>query len=421
VDRREKLKLLTRAAQYDLCSPACSSSSTRVAETPASYAGQDISQWLFPAVLPNGRHLPLLKVLQSNMCDNNCFYCAMRRARNGERCAFSSDELAAAFDQLAQRGVAKGLFLSSAVSDHANRTMERMIATVELVRFKYHFDGYVHLKLLPGCDEAAIERAIQLADRVSVNLEAPTPARLESLSGDKRFEQDLMEPMRRARCLLDQSEEKAAPDITTQFVVGAAGESDREILSTAEHVHNNLGVTRAYFSAFRPVPDTPLENLPPTPVWRQNRLYQGDYLLRYYGFSVHDLTFNPDGNLSKDLDPKTAWAQQHPEFFPIEINRASREELLRVPGIGPRSAQRIVQLRRQGMFRGLQDLRAIGAVADRAAPFVLLDGHRTPQQLSLFGWAATAGSQAGQRAAMWGRQALTSETQLGSAPLGRSD
>jgi predicted DNA-binding helix-hairpin-helix protein len=343
-----------------------------------------MAQWLFPAVLPNGKHLPLLKVLQSNMCDNNCFYCAMRRERNAARCAFSSDELAAAFAQLAQRGVAKGLFLSSAVCDNANRTMERMIATVELVRFKYHFDGYVHLKLLPGCEKAAVERAIQLADRVSVNLEAPTLTRLQRLSGDKRFEQDLMQPMRWARRLLDQSEQETPPDITTQFVVGAAGESDLEILTTAERLHHHLSVTRAYFSAFRPVPNTPLENLPPTPAWRQNRLYQGDYLLRFYGFSVQDLAFNQEGNLRADLDPKMVWAQRHPELFPIEINRASREELLRVPGIGPRSARRIVHLRRQGKFRELQDLRAVGVVAARAAPFVLLDGHQAPRQLSLF-------------------------------------
>jgi predicted DNA-binding helix-hairpin-helix protein len=359
------------------------------------YGGRDVSQFLFPAVLPNGKHLPLLKVLQSSMCDNNCLYCAMRRGRNGERCAFSSDELASAFHQLAQRGVAKGLFLSSAVCDNANRTMERMITTVELVRFKYHFDGYVHLKLLPGCEEAAVERAIQLADRVSANLEAPTPTRLARLSGDKRFEQDLMQPMRWARQLLDRNEQQTLPDITTQFVVGAAGESDLEILSTVEHLHHELGVTRAYFSAFRPVPDTPLENLPPTPAWRQNRLYQADFLLRFYGFSVQDLTFSREGNLRADLDPKMAWAQRHPERFPIEINHASREELLRVPGIGPRSVRRILHLRRQTKFRDLRDLRAAGAVADRAAPFVLLDGHGVPQQLSLFGWAPTAWCPAG--------------------------
>ena len=400
MDRQQKLKLLTRAAQYDLCCPARPSPAGAVAETRASYAGRDVSQWLFPAVLPNGQHLPILKVLQSSMCDNNCLYCAMRRDRNGERCAFSSDELAAAFDQLARRGVAKGLFLSSAVSDNANRTMERMIATVELVRFKYQFEGYVHLKLLPGCHEAAIERAIQLADRVSVNLEAPGATHLARLSGDKRFEQDLMQPMRSARRLLDQGDRQTSPDITTQFVVGAAGETDLEILSTAEHLHRDLGVTRAYFSAFRPVPDTPLDHLPPAPQWRQNRLYQADFLLRFYGYSVLDLPFTQQGNLLADLDPKMAWAQLHPERFPIEINRASREELLRVPGIGPRSAQRILRLRRQGKFRDLRDLRAIGAVADRAAPYVLFDGHRAPQQLSLFAWAPTAWRGSGQCSAV---------------------
>jgi predicted DNA-binding helix-hairpin-helix protein len=385
MDRQEKLRLLTRAAQYDLCAPAggASGSTGMRQQTPHQRARDDLAQWLYPAALPNGKHVALLKVLQSNMCENNCLYCGMRRARNVERCQFSPDELAAAFHQLEQRGVAEGLFLSSAVWGNAARTQELMIATVELVRLKYGFRGYVHLKLLPGCESAAIERAVQLADRVSVNLEAPNLERLRSLSGDKRFDHDLVQPMREYRNVRDHNPHTKT-DLTTQFVVGPAGESDHEILATTERLHRDFGLTRAYFSAFNPVQGTPLENHPATPLLRQNRLYQSDYLLRFYGFTVQDLTFDHVGNLCTNTDPKMAWAQRHPEFFPVEVNRASREELLRVPGIGPRSAARILRLRRQAAFRSLEDLRAIGAVSRRAAPFVLLNGHTAPLQLALW-------------------------------------
>lgn len=384
MDRQEKIKLLTRAAQYDLCAPTGRAGGNRGShgQTPNPQARDDLSHWLFPAALPNGRHVALLKVLQSNMCENNCLYCGMRRARNVERCQFGPDELAAAFDQLVRRRLAEGLFLSSAVCGSAAHTQERMIATVELVRLKYDFSGYVHLKLLPGCEPAAIERAVQLADRVSVNLEAPSVERLRKLSGDKQFDHELVQPMRDYRDVRAQNPDAKA-DLTTQFVVGPAGESDHEILATAERLRSDFGLTRTYFSAFNPVQGTPLENHPPTPLQRQNRLYQSDYLLRFYGFTVQDLTFDDMGNLSTDADPKMAWAQRHPEFFPVEVNRASREQLLRVPGIGPRSAARIVRLRREATFRYLEDLRAIGAVASRAAPFVLLNGRSAPRQLAL--------------------------------------
>ncbi|UCC77434.1 MAG: helix-hairpin-helix domain-containing protein [Anaerolineales bacterium] len=378
------MKLLTRAAQYDLCTPSGTTPRTRTntLERPHPSLPYDIAQWLYPAALPNGQHIALLKVLQSNMCQNNCGYCGMRRSRNVQRCEFRADELAAAFAQLAQRRVAQGLFLSSAICGNVSSTQERMIATVELLRFKYQFTGYIHLKLLPGCEAAAVERAVQIADRVSVNLEAPNAERLARLSADKRFEQDLMQPIFLAKHFIDQDLDSKT-DLTTQFVVGAARESDREVLATVERLHRDFGLTRAYFSRFQPISDTPLENLPATPLVRQNRLYQGDYLLRFYGFTIQDLTFDGSGNLRSDLDPKMAWAQRHPEFFPVEINRASREELLRVPGVGPRSVARILRLRRQGRFRYIEDLRAIGAAARRAAPFILLDGRRPPQQLRL--------------------------------------
>jgi predicted DNA-binding helix-hairpin-helix protein len=374
MDRREKMKLLAHAAQYDLCA-ACGTQTSRVRD--------EIGRWLYPAVLPNGKTVSLLKVLQSNACENDCFYCGSRRSRNGLRLTFAPEELAWSFDQLVKTGRAQGLFLSSAVCHDAGRTMAAMIATVELVRFKYGFQGYVHLKLLPGCELAAVERAVQLADRVSVNLEAPNPQRLQRLSADKRFAEDLLQPMQYAKRFRDQ-ELGAKAGLTTQFVVGAAGESDEEILRTVDGLYRQVSLTRAYFSAFQPVPNTPLENLRATPPLREHRLYQSEFLFRYYGFTFNDLTFDKSGALFDGADPKMVWAQRHPEYFPIEINRASREQLLHIPGIGPRSARRILDMRREGRLHGIEELRAVGAVAQRAAPFILLNGRRPLQQLSLW-------------------------------------
>jgi predicted DNA-binding helix-hairpin-helix protein len=373
MDRQEKMKLLARAAQYDLCAP-CGAQTARVRD--------DIGHWLFPAQISGGKTIALLKVLQSNSCENDCFYCGTRRSRNGLRLTFTPEELAWSFDQLVRSRRVEGLFLSSAVCHDVGRSMESMIATVELVRFKYRFQGYVHLKLLPGCEESLAERAVQIADRVSVNLEAPNPERLERLSGDKRFAQDLMQPMAYAKRFRDLGL-GAKAGLTTQFVVGAAGETDAEILQAVDRLYHQVDLTRAYFSAFRPVSNTPLENLPATPALRQHRLYQSDFLLRYYGFTFRDLQFDTAGNLPVGADPKMAWARTHPEFFPVEVNRASKEQLLRVPGIGPQSARRILQRRREGKLHRIEALRALGVVAQRAAPFILLNGRRPPQQLSL--------------------------------------
>lgn len=374
MDRSEKMKILARAAQYDLCGAACGTRASRVRD--------DIGRWLYPAVLPDGKRVTLLKVLLSNSCENDCAYCAHRRSRGTRRSEFEPGELAALFDTLVRRRIAEGLFLSSAVCRSTSYSMGRMIATVEQIRFKYQYSGYVHLKLLPGCEKAAVERAVQIADRVSVNLEAPNARRLQRLSGDKALDRDLLLPMKWAM-QFRQADLGAKAGLTTQFVVGPAGESDSEILGTVGRLYREFGLTRAYFSAFQPIPRTPLENLPPTSALREHRLYQSDYLFRQYGFAPDELVFDSDGNLCTDVDPKMAWARAHPEHFPVEVNRASRERLLRVPGVGPRSTRRILRARRQGRLRDIRDLRRMGAVASRAAPFILLDGHRPPRQLPL--------------------------------------
>ncbi len=382
MDRKEKLKLLTRAAQYDLCGEGVSSTIEGGAAL-APLPREDMSQCLFPAALPGGKYASLLKILQSTYCENDCFYCANRRSRDVQRQELSPDELAATFDELTRRRVVEGLFLSSGVCRNTAYSMERMIATVEQVRFKYHFRGYIHLKLLPGCDPSTVERAVQIADRVSTNLEAPSAERLRFLSGDKTLQTDLLQPLEAAKRFRDAGL-GARAGLTTQFVVGASGESDMEILAIVEDLYRKMGLARAFFSAFSPVVGTPLEHLPPASPVRQHRLYQSDFLLRSYHFTVNDLALDPSGNLCLEMDPKLAWANLHPQYYPLEVNRASREELLRVPGIGPRSADRILSRRGRDPLRSVQDLRGVGAVAERAAPYVLLSGQRPARQLTFW-------------------------------------
>jgi putative DNA modification/repair radical SAM protein len=369
-----KVSLLGDSARYDICA-ACGTRSSRVRD--------DIDRWIYPAALPDGRRVMLLKVLLTNACERDCAYCGNRASRDVPRTSFTPDELAATFDELLRRRLATGLFLSSAVSGSADRAMERMIAAVEIVRYRYQFQGYVHLKILPGVGRAAVERATQLAQRVSVNLEAPNAERLARLSTSKDFERDLLQRMRWAQqAMAAQGATKASQ--TTQFVVGVADETDREILLTASQLYRELGLARVYFSAFQPVPATPLEGRPPTPTIREHRLYQCDFLLRWYGFGYEELVFDPAGNLPRSADPKLIWAQSHPEWFPVEVNRADREALLRVPGIGPRSATRILASRRRVTFRDLRALKRLGVAIQRAAPYILLGGRRPAAQLPLW-------------------------------------
>ncbi len=374
-DVHEKIELLGRAAQYDVCGEACGEDAARKKD--------DLGHWIYPAVMPDGRRVRLLKVLQTNICEKNCAYCVNRAGSNIRRTAFSPDELARMFDQMAQRRLVEGIFLSSGVCGSAVRTMDRMLSTIELIRNRYQFKGYVHLKMLPGITHAQVERAGQVANRVSINLEAPNMQRL-SLIAPAKTREEVLTPMRWAAELMAQGGGRWAPaGQTTQFVVGAAGESDQEILTTVSSLYDKVHLHRAYFSAFQPVRGTPLESRPFTPAWREHRLYQCDFLFRLYGFSLDELVFDPNGQLSRQSDPKTMWAQAHPEWFPVEINLASRDDLLRVPGIGPRSTDRILKVRRQARLRSLRDLHRVGVTVRRAAPFVLLDGHRPPFQPGL--------------------------------------
>lgn len=372
MDMQDKLGVLGEAAQYDLCSTA---------GRPMP-AGKDITRYISHVQPSHGRPMPVLKVLQTNACAKDCYYCPFRAGRRFRRETFKPEELADLTAQMYRTRIIKGLFLSSGVVGKDDYSMGQIITTAEILRQKYEFDGYLHLKIMPAASDAAIEAALSLADRVSVNLEAPNAERLARLTSTKEINRDLIAPLRRVKRLLDQTGQRVSR--TTQFVVGAAGESDREILATVHQLYREIGLARAYYSAFRPVSDTPLDGLPAENPRRQDRLYQADALIRLYNFDVDDIGLDESGSLSLSEDPKLVWARRHPEQFPVEVNTASRTTLLRVPGIGPISADRIINWRRQGKFRNLGDLRRAGAIADRAAPFIMLDGRRPATQFSFW-------------------------------------
>jgi predicted DNA-binding helix-hairpin-helix protein len=344
-------------------------------------AGVD-NHFIHNAIMPGGKRIALLKTLQTSACERDCYYCPFRAGRDFRRATLTPDEMARVFDEMARRGQVEGIFLSSGMAGGGIRTQDKLIATAEVLRNKYNFRGYIHLKVMPGAEADQIRRAMQLANRVSVNLEAPNTQRLAQLAPHKVFLEELVRPLRTIESI--RHEQGGGPGSTTQFVVGGADESDREILVTASQLIREARLSRVYFSAFHPIPDTPLENHPPTHPLREHRLYQSDFLLRQYGFRFDDLVFDASGNLPMDTDPKIAWAQQHLAHAPVEINRAGRSELLRVPGIGPKTVDVILRERRKGRLRELNDLRKLGVISARAAPFILLAGRRPAYQLPLW-------------------------------------
>jgi len=307
------------------------------------------------------------------------------------RATFKPDEFARVFMYLHKSGAVEGIFLSSGVVNGGIRTQDQLLATAEILRQKYQYQGYLHLKIMPGVEIAQVEQAMLLADRVSINLEAPNDARLQKLAPKKQFLDELMQPLRWADQIRRTKTPHKAwkgtwPSTVTQFVVGAVGDTDLEILSTTENLHRQSGLARAYFSAFNPIENTPLENQIPTPLIRQNRLYQASYLLRDYGFTLEDLPFHGSGDLPLESDPKTAWAEAHLTHHPVEINQASREELLRIPGIGPKSIKVILSARRERRLNDLSTLGKLGIRAKTASPYILLDGKRPERQLLFAGW-----------------------------------
>lgn len=366
----EKLAVLAEGAAAEIDAPC----GLRRSET------NPLARFATPAIGRGGKPVMLLKILQDNACLFDCGYCGLRASADNPHVSFAPEELAALFIDLVQKKLVSGLFLSSGISGSPDRAMQRMLDTVEIVREGYQFKGYIHMKIMPGCSFEYVEQAVRLADRVSVNLEAPSPERLAVIADKKMFHSALMEPMRWVKALADRGLATSA-GMVTQYVVGASGEADTELLTTSQTLYRELNLRRAHYSAFNPTPGTPLQDHAPTSPRREHRLYQADFLLRQYGFDAAELVYRSDGNLPAGGDPKLIWARHHPERYPIEVNTASRAELLRIPGVGPLTVERIMTMRRfRHKLSAIADLQTAGAVVARALPFVLLDGrcHRAP-------------------------------------------
>ena len=328
---------------------------------------------------------PVMKTMVTTACEKNCYYCPFRAGRGQtNRVTFKPDELAKTFDDMQRAKMVDGLFLSSGIIKGGVTTQDKIIDTVEIIRRKYGYRGYVHLKIMPGAETDQIMRAMQIADRISINLEGATEQRLHALAPKKDFNVELLEVLRKAGEIKRNSSQRLA-SLVTQFVVGAVGDTDLELLSLSDRLYNQVGLARTYYSAFSPVSHTPFENLDAVAPIREHRLYQSSFLLRDYAWDVEDLPFEGSGNLRLDVDPKRAWADIHLLHNPVDLMKADREMLIRVPGIGPKGADAILNTRRQNAISDLAQLRKLGIrTPEQLAPYILLDGRRLPQQMSLF-------------------------------------
>ena len=339
------------------------------------------------AVLPNGRRISLLKSQLSTICERNCYYCPFRAGRDFLRASFKPEEFAKVFMSLYQAHIAEGIFLSSGIVNNGIFTQDKLIDTADILRNKLSYRGYIHLKIMPGAEFGQVERVMQLADRVSINLEAPTIERLEKLAPRKQFAQELMQPLKWIQHIRrTQPQHKGWnghwPSSVTQFVVSAVDETDLELMATTEYLYNQLQLKRAYYSSFSPIINTPLENVPPGSPVREHRLYEASFLLRDYGFCMEELPFDSYGHLPLDVDPKYAWAKQNLLEHPVEINRADKRMLLRIPGIGPKIATSILTARKNNKFSQPEELSMFGVDLRRAAPFILINGKYPAYQTS---------------------------------------
>jgi predicted DNA-binding helix-hairpin-helix protein len=339
------------------------------------------------AVLANGKRISLLKSQLSTVCERNCFYCPFRAGRDFQRATFKPEEFAKVFMSLYGAHIAEGIFLSSGIINNGIFTQDKLIDTADILRNKLSYRGYLHLKIMPGAEYGQVERAMQLADRVSINLEAPTTERLEKLAPRKQFVEELMQPLKWIQEIRQTQPSQKGwnghwPSSATQFVVSAVGETDLELMITTEYLYKQLHLKRTYYSSFNPISDTPLENIPPGSPVREHRLYEASFLLRDYGFSMEELPFSPSGHLPLDVDPKYAWAKQNLLDHPVEINLADRNLLLRIPGIGPKTVNSILEARTKNKLSHPEDLLSLGVNLQRLAPFIMINGKYAAYQTS---------------------------------------
>ncbi len=343
-DTHQKLQMLADDAKYDL---ACACASNKTDHRRLSADGS----WIYPTTMADGRRTYLFRTLLSSHCANDCKYCPLRRDQDPVRTTLTPFETARTFMDYWRAGKVGGLFLSSGLFKSPDGTMEQLLDTVHIVR-RMGFRGYVHLKIMPGASEAAIADAISVSSAVSLNIEAPGEKRFCQLSQSKNYMRDVINPMKTISNMIRELSPHRRVKQTTQFIVGAADETDKEIVKYMAAGYERLNLHRIYFSAWQPG-EIPLLDLDAMEAARgravrEHRLYQVDFLLRKYGFTADDIAFDNLSNLDANVDPKTLWANLHPEFFPLNINKASKVDLLKIPGLGPTTVARILDVRKSG-------------------------------------------------------------------------
>ncbi|KQQ59349.1 MULTISPECIES: putative DNA modification/repair radical SAM protein [Pseudomonas] len=380
----DKLSILADAAKYD-ASCASSGAPKRSSEGKGGL-GSTNGMGICHSYTPDGRCVSLLKILLTNFCLFDCQYCVNRRSSDVPRARFTPEEVVRLTVDFYRRNCISGLFLSSGIIRSADYTMEQLIRVARLLREEHQFRGYIHLKTIPEADPALIEEAGRYADRLSVNIELPTDASLQTLAPEKD-----VKSIKKAMSTIYTGQqtvlnEPRAPRFTpagqsTQMIVGADQTDDSTILHSAESLYGNYGLKRVYYSAFSPIPNSPKSvPLAAPPLMREHRLYQADFLLRSYGYKADELLSGP-GDLALDIDPKLAWALENRSVFPLDLNRAEPALIARIPGIGLRTTKRLVELRRQRRIR-YEDLTRLRCVLAKAKPFFITSDYH-PQQAEI--------------------------------------
>jgi putative DNA modification/repair radical SAM protein len=401
MDLQRKLAILADAAKYDA---SCASSGTSARDSLGGRGiGSTEGMGICHSFAPDGRCISLLKVLLTNHCQYDCLYCVNRSSSNVPRARFRVDEVVDLTLDFYRRNCIEGLFLSSGIVKSPDHTMEQVVEVARMLREDHDFRGYIHLKTIPDASDELLARAGRYADRLSINIELPTAAGLKALAPEKDGPA-IERSMGRLRLHIDDAREDARPRAarvlpgaapkataarrfapagqSTQMIVGADASDDRSILATSAALYSKHRMRRVYYSAFSPIPDAsralPLQA---PPLLREHRLYQADWLMRFYGFDHREIVQGDNGLLRLDVDPKLAWALAHPERFPVDLNAAPRELLLRVPGLGAGSVDKLLRARRLRRLRA-EDLQALRVSPAKVLPFVCMDGHSpgTPQR-----------------------------------------
>ena len=379
MDLLQKLEILADAAKYDA---SCASSGTakRSSEGEKAGVGSTEGMGICHAYAPDGRCISLLKILLTNACVYDCLYCINRRSSNVQRARFTPEEVVTLTLGFYRRNCIEGLFLSSGIIRSPDYTMEQIVSVARILREDHGFRGYIHLKTIPDASPELLADAGRYADRLSINVELPTETSLNHLAPEKDGP-GIRRSMARIRLRIDEAKaEKRAPKFapagqSTQMIIGADASTDEDILNLSTNLYGSYGLRRVYYSAFSPIPDAS-QALPPkkAPLLREHRLYQADWLMRFYDFAKDEIALNPDGNLDLSMDPKLAWALQHRDQFPIDVNQAPRDRLLRVPGLGVKSTDRLIQARRHRRLR-MDDLARLRLPLAKLAPFVITADH----------------------------------------------